>query len=83
MTYTPISILFGWLSSTLSRHFEYQADAFSVKTYQNPEAMILALKKLSMNNLSNLTPHPLKVALSYSHTPTLLRVKAIRAIKQE
>jgi STE24 endopeptidase len=40
--------------------------------------MITALKKLSVDNLSNLTPHPLKVFLSYSHPPVLERIKAIR-----
>ena len=29
--------------------------------------MIAALKKLSVDNLSNLLPHPLYVFLSYSH----------------
>jgi hypothetical protein len=40
--------------------------------------LIEALKKLSMDNLSNLTPHPLKVFLSYSHPPVLDRIQALR-----
>jgi STE24 endopeptidase len=43
--------------------------------------MITALKKLSVDNLSNLTPHPLKVFLQYSHAPVLQRVEAIRKIE--
>jgi len=45
----------------LSRRREYEADAFAADTYPKPEAMISALKKLSVDALSNLTPHPLKV----------------------
>jgi STE24 endopeptidase len=36
------------------------------------------LKKLTVDNLSNLTPHPLKVFLSYEHPPVLERIRAIR-----
>jgi STE24 endopeptidase len=63
----------------LSRRHEYDADAYSVRTYREPESMITALKKLNVENLSNLTPHPIKVFLSYSHPPILERIKAIRA----
>jgi STE24 endopeptidase len=40
--------------------------------------MVLALKKLVVGNLSNLTPHPLKVFLDYSHPPVLDRIKEIK-----
>ena len=69
--YTPISALTGFLMSTLSRKFEYQADDFAKKTYAG-QPLISALKKLSRNSLSNLTPHPLYVKINYSH-PTLLQ----------
>jgi STE24 endopeptidase len=45
--------------------------------------MIGALKKLSVDNLTNLTPHPLKVALSYSHPPVLARIQALRHLMRE
>jgi STE24 endopeptidase len=35
--------------------------------------------KLSKENLSNLYPHPLYVAVHYSHPPILQRVGEIRA----
>ena len=50
---------------------EYEADDFAKTTYK-AEALESALKKLSIDNLSNLTPHPLNVFLGYSH-PTLLQ----------
>ena len=62
-----------------SRHNEFEADSFSVKTYAEPEALVSALKRLSKDNLENLTPHWLHVFLTYSHPPVLRRIEAIRA----
>lgn len=76
--YSPISMLLSIFGNVLSRKHEYEADAFAVTTYKKPKEMITALKKLSVDNLSNLTPHPLKVFLSYSHPPVLKRIEAIR-----
>jgi STE24 endopeptidase len=76
--YTPIEMVLSIAGTMLSRKHEYEADAYSVTTYRKPEAMITALKKLSVDNLSNLTPHPLKVFLNYSHPPVLERIQAIR-----
>ncbi|MFA7256790.1 MAG: M48 family metalloprotease, partial [Kiritimatiellales bacterium] len=76
--YTPISMILGIAGSILSRKHEYEADAFAAETTGQPVALIDALKKLSVDNLSNLTPHPLKVFLQYSHPPVLERIKALR-----
>ncbi len=76
--YAPLQMVFSLLGNYLSRRYEYQADAYAVATYKDPQAMITALKKLSVDNLSNLTPHPLKVFFDYSHPPVLERIKAIR-----
>lgn len=76
--YTPVSTLLNILTSILSRKFEYEADAFAVKTTGNNEPLIEGLKKLSVDNLSNLTPHPLLVFLEYSHPPVLQRINAMR-----
>jgi STE24 endopeptidase len=78
--YSPIQMVLSLFGNMLSRKHEYEADEYSVKTYREPVSMILALKKLSVDNLSNLTPHPLKVFLSYSHPPILKRIQAIRQI---
>lgn len=69
--YTPISEIIGLLMNLLSRKFEYQADNYAKKTFAG-EPLLSALKKLSKNSLSNLTPHPLYVFVHYSH-PTLLQ----------
>jgi STE24 endopeptidase len=76
--YAPISMLLGLLGNMMSRKHEFEADAFAAETTRAPGNMIAALKKLSVDNLSNLTPHPLKVFLEYSHPPVLERIKALR-----
>jgi STE24 endopeptidase len=76
--YSPINLAISIFSNILSRRHEYEADAYAVSTYRKPESMISALKKLTVDNLSNLTPHPLKVFLSYRHPPVLERIRAIR-----
>lgn len=69
--YVPISEITSLLMNALSRKFEYQADDYAKENF-NAVALISALKKLSKNSLSNLTPHPLYVKIHYSH-PTLLQ----------
>lgn len=78
--YSPINMFFSIIANVLSRRHEFEADAFAVHTYKKPEAFVAALKKLSVDNLSNLTPHPLKVFFHYSHPPVLKRIKVIRDI---
>jgi len=75
--YSPISEVTGLIMNVVSRTFEYQADDFAKNTY-NREALINSLKKLSKNNLSNLTPHPAMVFIHYSHPPLLERIKNLR-----
>jgi len=79
LLYSPLDFFLGIFSQMLSRKHEFAADHFSVKTTENPRAMITALKKLSVQNLSNLLPHPFYVFLNYSHPPVLQRIKAIAA----
>lgn len=69
--YSPISFFTGIFMNMLSRKNEYEADHFAAEHFK-PEALASALKKLSVNNLSNLTPHKLYVFFHYSH-PTLLQ----------
>jgi len=78
--YTPINLILSIFHNIFSRKYEYEADRYAVTTYKKPESMIIALKKLSVDNLSNLTPHPLKVFIEYSHPPVLNRIYSIRNI---
>ena len=76
--YTPISMLIGVFFSVVSRKNEFSADEYSAKTALMPEALISGLKKMSKENLSNLTPHWLNVFLNYSHPPVLERIEALK-----
>lgn len=80
MLYSPMDFFLGLLLQLLSRHNEFAADRFAVETTGDPASMAGALKKLSVKNLSNLTPHPFYVALNYSHPPVLARIRAIFAV---
>ena len=80
MLMAPIDFFVGLLTQMRSRINEYQADRFAVETTVNPTAMIDALKKLSVHNLTNLRPHPFYVFLNYSHPPVLNRIEAIQKI---
>ena len=79
--YTPISLLISVIGNVVSRKHEYEADKYAVTTCGVSEDFITALKKLTVDNLSNLTPHSLKVFLEYSHPPVLKRIEAIRAMR--
>lgn len=73
LLYSPISEITSLLMNYLSRKFEYQADNFARDTY-NGAPLISGLKKLSKNNLSNLSPHPAYVFVHYSHPPLAKRI---------
>jgi STE24 endopeptidase len=78
MLYAPISMILSIFMQMSSRKHEYEADEYAAKTTGKPEDMISTLKKLSKDNLSNLTPHPFYVFLNYSHPPALERINALR-----
>lgn len=67
--YSPLNIVLGIIGNIASRRNERQADAFA-KKYGMGKAQSSALKKISAQSLSNLTPHPFVVFTEYSH-PTL------------
>jgi len=78
LLYTPIEMLLSIGMNMLSRKNEYQADKYAASTIDEPLVMVDALKKLSSHNLSNLTPHPFYVFMTYSHPPLLQRIRAIQ-----
>lgn len=78
--YSPISMITGLAMNILSRKNEYEADAFAAQ-YWDKEELASALKKLSVNNLSNLMPHPVYVFFHYSHPTLLQRLKALNSMK--
>jgi len=78
VVYAPLDLVIGALTAAISRRNEYQADRFAVGATRDGQALIEALRALSAHNLANLTPHPLYVALNYSHPPLRERFAAIR-----
>ena len=83
LLYTPIELVLSVVMQMLSRKNEYEADRFAAETIDEPNNLIVALKKLSATNLSNLTPHPFYVFLNYSHPPLLQRIQAIQKTKRK
>lgn len=77
--YGPFSRLLGIVRAAQSRGHEFAADRFAAEATGLPHALGEALKKLSRNNLGNLSPHPLHVVLYHSHPPVLERVRALEA----
>ena len=74
--YSPVSTLLSIGMNALSRKFEFEADAFS-KRFVGSEHLISSLKRLSSDNMSNLTPHKLFVRVYYSHPPLLARINRL------
>ena len=76
LLFSPIGLILGVFGNIISRKNEFEADNYAKKTYDG-ESLKLALKKLSVDSLSNLHPHPLYVFIHYSHPPLLERLKAL------
>jgi STE24 endopeptidase len=79
MLYAPLDTFLGLVTGHMSRVHEFAADAFAVTTSKLGRSLIDALKRLSVDNLANLEPHPFYVFLNYSHPPVLQRIEAIEA----
>ena len=79
----PLGVLLGIVMNYWSRKDEFEADRFAAEALGgDPNPLIQALKRLSKDSLSNLTPHPLLVGLHFTHPPVLARVLALRGISR-
>ncbi|MBK7147886.1 MAG: M48 family metallopeptidase [Bacteroidetes bacterium] len=78
MLYSPINLITSLLSHLLSRKNEYEADNYAKATY-GAEPLIRSLKKLTVNHLSNVQPHPAYVFFNYSHPTLLQRMRNLRS----
>lgn len=81
LLFKPISKILSVIMNILSRKNEFEADKFAANVTKDPNSLITALKKLSADNLSNLTPHPFYVFMHHSHPTVNERVKALREIE--
>jgi STE24 endopeptidase len=66
------------LFNLFSRKREYQSDAFARKMMGTGEPLVKALKALEEKNGGHPDPHPLSVALRYSHPPVAMRVSRLQ-----
>ncbi len=65
------------LESAISRKFEREADRFALELMGSGEPMRSALKRLAVDNLANLSPHPVYAWFYYSHPPLLERMERL------
>ncbi len=75
--FSPLNLLLGIAINILSRRHEFQADHYAANPSDRGTALVRGLKKLSVANLSNLTPHPAMVFFHYSHPPVLERIRVL------
>lgn len=68
----------GPFSAWRSRCHEREADRFAADLTGKPQDLASAMVKLSVENLSNLFPHPFYAAFYYSHPPAVERVRTLR-----
>ena len=67
----------SFVGNAISRKNEFEADTFARDSIGTGQYLIEGLKKLTVTNLGNLTPHPFTVWLNYSHPPVLNRIHAL------
>jgi len=79
LLYSPISLITTPIMNLLSRKNEYEADAYAKATYGS-SGLASSLKKMSVNHLSNLQPHPIYVFFHYSHPSLLQRLQAMNEL---
>lgn len=67
--------------STITRHFEREADRMAFDLIGTAKPTVSALKRLAKDNLSNLHPHPWYVRFYYSHPPLTERIECLQAME--
>jgi STE24 endopeptidase len=73
----PFTFFLQPLFSLRSRRQEYEADRFAVEGVGSAAGLKTALLRLSRDNLSNLSPHPLYSFFHYSHPTLAERIAAL------
>ena len=70
----------GPFSAWRSRCHEREADRYASELTGRPQDLASALVKMSVENLSNLFPHPFYTAFYYSHPPSVERIRDLRNV---
>ena len=82
MLYAPLNVVLDMLLNVMSRRHEWQADEVG-RVHGLGKEVSSALKKMSAHSLSNLTPHPWVVFMTYSHPTLYQRVLHLESEKEE
>jgi len=64
----------------LSRKYERESDRFARDAMNDSKPLINALRKMAVDNLSNLCPHSLYVKFNYSHPPITERIEHLESM---
>jgi STE24 endopeptidase len=78
LLYGPLALALSAVLQAVSRRNEFEADAYARTTTGAAEPLVRALERIAADSLTNLTPHPLYVALHHSHPPLAERIRALR-----
>lgn len=76
MVLPPFMFFISPIFAGLSRHDEFQADAYARRNASAPD-LVRALLKLYEDNAATLTPDPVYVSFYYSHPPASARIAAL------
>jgi STE24 endopeptidase len=76
----PVWILLSPIPMAVSRRFEREADQHVSRVLKRGEFLISALKKMALDNLANLNPHPVFVRFNYSHPPIPERIRYLEGM---
>jgi len=79
----PFTFFLQPLFTLRSRRQEYEADRFAVQGVGSAAGLKSALLRLSKDNLSNLSPHPLYSFFHYSHPTLAERLAALDRAEED
>jgi len=80
MYMTIFGIIMQPLENFLSRRFEKNADIAALQATKKKEAFISMMEKLSDQNLSDRTPHPVIKFFFFDHPPAAERIKLAQSV---
>ncbi len=76
----PIGFFVSPAFMALSRKYERESDRFARDAINDAKPLINALRKMAVDNLSNLCPHPLYIKFNYSHPPISERIEYLESM---